>query len=125
MDGSSRNKVAVWSAMRNQTFAQRRGKFNNRTHRRALSLRAVLWSDYFSSPQSELPPDPEEVRLQYEPVGSRLKVRIPQRARHPRARFAGVAVQAAVREHHLTGATITPRKPALSIASLTRHSELA
>ena len=28
MEGSSRSKVAVWSAMRNQRFAQGRGKFN-------------------------------------------------------------------------------------------------
>jgi hypothetical protein len=49
----------------------------------------------------------------------------PPNARLDGARFTGVAVQAAVREHHLSGATITPRKPALSIAALTRPSDFA
>lgn len=42
-----------------------------------------------------------------------------------RARLAGVAAQALVREPHLSGATTTPRKPALSIAALTSPSDFA
>ena len=42
-----------------------------------------------------------------------------------RAHFAGVTVQAVVREHHLSGATTTPRNPALSIAALSRPSDFA
>ena len=42
-----------------------------------------------------------------------------------RARFAGVAVQAAVREHYCSGATTAPRIPALSSAALTSPSDFA
>src|SRR5437773_12339372 len=55
--------------------------------------------------------------LQFSRISSAPNVRL------TRARFAGVALQAAVKEHHLSGATITPRKPALSIAALTRPSD--
>ena len=41
------------------------------------------------------------------------------------ARVAGVAVLAVVSEHHLGGATATPRNPALSIAPLSRPSDFA
>ena len=41
------------------------------------------------------------------------------------SRFAGVAVQATVREHHSSGATTAPRIPALSIAALTSPSDFA